>query len=189
MNLPSRRRFLRHSRDLAVGATLPSRWAGAVALLASPVVDAVQAGERAPAFGLPGPAGATVNLEALRGRVVLVDFWASWCAPCKLSFPWLGELQARLGPRGLQVVAVNLDREARAAEAFLRALEPQMRAPLLVAFDPAGDTPRRYGVKAMPTSVLIGADGVVRLHHGGFREDDKPMLESAVLSALARAGR
>jgi thiol-disulfide isomerase/thioredoxin len=64
--------------------------------------------------GLNGP----VDLAALQGQVVLLDFWASWCTPCKLSFPWMNALQTRLGPRGLQVVAVNLDRQRSAADLF-----------------------------------------------------------------------
>lgn len=167
------------------------RSAALVAALSPLPALAAKAGEAAPAFSLPaaGPTGGAISLEALRGKVVLLDFWASWCGPCKLSFPWMSQMQARHGARGLQVVAVNLDREARAAEAFLRAVQPQMSAPLVIAYDGAGDTPKRYGVQAMPTSVLIGADGVVALHHPGFRDDDKPALEAAIGAALGRAGR
>lgn len=150
---------------------------------------AVQAAERAPAFSLPGRDGNTVTLDALQGKVVLLDFWASWCAPCKLSMPWLSQMQARHGARGLQVVAVNLDRDARAAEGFLRSLQASMGTPLTIAYDAAGETPRRYAVKAMPTTVLISADGTVALHHAGFRDDDKPALEAAIVAALARATR
>ena len=158
--------------------------AGALASLASLPALAIEAGQRAPAFALPGLDG-PVQLEALRGKVVLLDFWASWCGPCKLSFPWLSAMQARHGAAGLRVVAVNVDRERSAADAFLRALQPQMTTPLTIAFDSAGETPGRYGAKAMPTSVLIGADGQVLLQHAGFRDADKPALESAIAAALA----
>lgn len=177
MTFTCRRRWFLRS---AIRAT------GAAALL--PLSRGAQAGEPAPLFSLPGADG-TVSLEALRGKVVLVDFWASWCAPCKQSFPWLSQLQARLGPRGLQVVALNLDREREAADAFLRELQPRLSAPLLVAYDSAGETPRRYRVRGMPTSVLVGADGQVLLHHAGFRDEDKPLLDAAVLSALAAKER
>lgn len=164
--------------------------AAALASYASaPLVRAAEAGQRPPALALPTAEGATVSLEALRGKVVLVDFWASWCGPCKLSFPWLGQMQARHGARGLQVLAVNVDRERRAAEGFLRTLAPQMAAPLLVAYDSTGEAPRKFKVTAMPSSVLIGADGVVVLQHAGFRDDDRVPLEAAIVAALQRAGR
>ncbi|MBK9133150.1 MAG: TlpA family protein disulfide reductase [Betaproteobacteria bacterium] len=163
--------------------------AGLGALLAAPLrALAVQPGQRAPAFSLPGLDG-PVALEALRGRVVLLDFWASWCAPCKLSFPWMSAMQARHGASGLRVVAVNVDRDRAAAHGFLRAVQPQMTAPLAIAFDTEGATPERYGANAMPTSVLIGADEHVLLRHAGFRDADKPALEAAITSALAAAGR
>jgi thiol-disulfide isomerase/thioredoxin len=152
-------------------------------------VRAAEVGQRPPALALPTAEGHTASLEALRGKVVLVDFWASWCGPCKLSFPWLSQMQARHGARGLQVLAVNVDRDRRAAEGFLRALAPQMAAPLLVAYDIAGETPRSFKVTAMPSCVLIGADGLVVLQHAGFRDDDRAPLEAAIVTALQRAGR
>jgi len=159
---------------------------GAVGLaaLAPRVAHALEPGQRAPAFTLPGLEG-PVQLEALRGKVVLVDFWASWCGPCKQSFPWMSALQARHGASGLRIVAVNVDRDRAAADAFLRAMQPQMVAPLSIAFDSAGETPARYGAKAMPTSVLVGADGQVLLQHAGFRDADRPVLEAAITAALA----
>lgn len=159
--------------------------AGLGALGAAPA-GAVSVGQRAPAFSLPGLDG-DVSLEALGGKVVLLDFWASWCAPCRLSFPWMSAMQARHGPAGLRVVAVNVDRQRAAADAFLRAIQPRMSTPLTIVFDPAGETPERYGAKAMPTSVLIGADQRVLLLHAGFRDDDKPGLEAALAAALAAA--
>ncbi len=158
---------------------------GALALpFAAVPVHAAETGQPAPAFTLPGLAG-PVELQALRGQVVLLDFWASWCGPCRQSFPWLGELQARHGARGFKVVAVNVDRQRSSADAFLA----QVPARFTVAFDASGEVPRRYAVKAMPSSVLVGADGQVLLQHAGFRDDDRASLEAAVAQALQRAGR
>lgn len=186
IDAPARRAFC--ARGLGVvGGALALGGTATLGLGAAPAW-AIEAGQRAPAFSLPGAEGA-VTLEALRGRVVLLDFWASWCAPCKLSFPWMSAMQARHAAAGLRVVAVNVDRQRPPADAFLRAVQPQMAAPLTIAFDSAGETPERYGAKAMPTSVLIGADGQVLLQHAGFRDVDKPALEAAIASALAAAGR
>lgn len=174
------------NRRTALHTTFQTVVAG-LALGATPWLRTAQAaepGQPAPAFALPGTAG-PVELQALRGQVVLLDFWASWCGPCRQSFPWLGELQARHAARGLKVVGINVDRQRASAEAFLA----QVPARFTVAFDSAGEVPRRYAVKAMPSSVLVGADGLVLLQHAGFRDDDRAPLEAAVVQALARAGR
>jgi thiol-disulfide isomerase/thioredoxin len=140
---------------------------------------ALAPGDAAPALELEGPAG-PVSLAALQGRVVYLDFWASWCPPCRQSFPWMDGLQARYGAAGLVVVAVNLDRQRAAAEQFLRAVPSRAT----IAFDPAGDTPRRFGARAMPSSFVIGRDGRIRLQHEGFRDEDKAALEAALQQAL-----
>jgi thiol-disulfide isomerase/thioredoxin len=127
----------------------------------------------------PGQA-APVNLERLQGKLVYVDFWASWCGPCRQSFPWMNEMQAKYGPRGLQVVGVNLDNDSAEATKFLS----QVPASFAVAFDPKGDTARRYQVKGMPSSVLIGPDGKVIQVHTGFRADQRAALEAAIVAAL-----
>ena len=141
--------------------------------------QALAAGDAAPVLELEGLAG-PVSLAVLQGRVVLLDFWASWCPPCRQSFPWMDQMLARHGGAGLAVVAVNLDRQRAYAEQFLRAVPSRAT----IAFDPAGDTPRRFGAKAMPTSFIIGRDGRVRLQHDGFREADQGPLEVALKQAL-----
>jgi cytochrome c biogenesis protein CcmG, thiol:disulfide interchange protein DsbE len=143
-----------------------------------------EVGQLAPAITLPGLHGET-SLATLKDKVVLVDFWASWCVPCRQSFPWLNQMQAKYGARGLQVVGVNVDAQRADAETFLAEVPVQF----LIGFDAAGDTPKRYAVKGMPTSVLVGADGRVLKQHAGFREDDKGPLEAAIVAALAKAGR
>ena len=144
------------------------------------LADGLPAGEAAPEFALRTDAG-TVSLAGLRGRVVWLDFWASWCGPCRQSFPWMEAMHQRHGAQGLQVIAVNLDAKPDAARRFLA----EHRASFTVAFDPAGDSARRYAVRAMPTSVLIGADGRIRTVHAGFRDDDRAPLEAALREALA----
>jgi thiol-disulfide isomerase/thioredoxin len=140
---------------------------------------ALTPGDAAPALELEGLAG-PVSLAALKGRVVYLDFWASWCPPCRQSFPWMDAQLARHGAAGLAVVAVNLDRQRAAAEQFLRAVPSRAT----IAFDPAGDTPRRFGARAMPSSFVIGRDGRIRLQHDGFRDEDTAALDAALQQAL-----
>lgn len=112
------------------------------------------------------------SLRALKGKVVYLDFWASWCAPCRESFPWMSRMQSELGRDGLVVVAVDVDREHADAERFIRELSPQFR----VVFDPEGVLPQRFGVRGMPTSFLIDRNGRVVRRHEGFRRADRDAL-------------
>ena len=145
---------------------------------------AAEVGQPAPAIALQGTAG-EVSLSAMKGQVVFVDFWASWCVPCRQSFPWLNQMQAKYSARGLQVLGVNVDAKRADADTFLA----QVPAKFNIVFDSAGDTPKRYAVRGMPTSVLVGADGLVLQQHAGFRDEDKAALEAAIVAALVKAGR
>ncbi len=149
------------------------------AMLAASSAQALEKGAPAPQFDLPGLDGA-IKLATLQGKVVYVDFWASWCGPCRQSFPWMNEMQARYGGKGLQIVGVNVDAKSDDARQFLTTTP----ARFAIAFDPQGATPRNYGIKGMPSSVLIGPDGKVLLEHSGFREADRAELESKIQSAL-----
>ncbi len=116
------------------------------AILTLPAAHATEAGQPAPAFALPTAKGDTVALDKLRGKVVYVDFWASWCGPCRRSFPWMNEMQQKYGAKGFTVVAVNVDKKRADAEKFLG----QNPANFTVVYDEAGSTPAAYGVKGMP---------------------------------------
>jgi thiol-disulfide isomerase/thioredoxin len=153
--------------------------AAAAALAAAGQALALEPGQPAPAFSLTGPAGA-VKLEQYQGKLVYVDFWASWCGPCRQSFPWMNEMQARYGAQGLQVVGINVDARTDDARSFLSATP----ASFVIAFDPNGTAPRNYGIKGMPSSVLIGPDGKVLYEHSGFRPADRTVLEARIKSAL-----
>ncbi|MGV7210116.1 choice-of-anchor D domain-containing protein [Oxalobacteraceae bacterium A2-2] len=144
--------------------------------------SALEQGQPAPAFTLTGPDG-TVKLDQYRGKLVYVDFWASWCGPCRQSFPWMNEMQARYGGQGLQIVGINVDAKAEDARNFLATVP----ARFAIAFDPAGSAPRAYGVKGMPSSVLIGPDGKVLYEHSGFRAADRETLEARIKAALGGA--
>jgi thiol-disulfide isomerase/thioredoxin len=118
----------------------------------------------APDVALERDDGSRVQLSEYKGKVLLLDFWASWCAPCKVSFPALDAIYREYQPRGLEVLAVNLDEQRRAADAFL-AQHPHV---LPVLFDPKGVAPQAFGVKGMPTSFLIDRAGAIRFTHMGY---------------------
>jgi thiol-disulfide isomerase/thioredoxin len=119
-------------------------------------------------------------LAGLSGKVVLVDFWASWCGPCLRSFPWMNELQHRHAGEGLVIVAVNVDQDRALADAFIKKLPPKFR----VEFDPVGQIATRFGVEAMPTSFLIDRRGQVRARHAGFRDALRTEREQQIQQLL-----
>jgi cytochrome c biogenesis protein CcmG, thiol:disulfide interchange protein DsbE len=135
----------------------------------------------APALALPTAAGERVTLQALRGKVVYVDFWASWCGPCRRSFPWMNEMQQKYGARGLVVVGVNVDKKRSDAERFLA----QIPANFTIVFDEAGATPAAYGVKGMPSSYLIDARGNVVQVESGFNDDQAVAIEARIRDLVA----
>jgi thiol-disulfide isomerase/thioredoxin len=135
----------------------------------------------APQFSLPGRAG-TVALNSLRGHVVYVDFWASWCDPCRKSFPWLRALHDRFSAKGLVIVAINLDKDRDAAEEFLK----RFPAPFLVAFDPSGSAAKAFDVPAMPSSYLIGPTGAILHSVAGFDPKKSGAVESEIEEALSQ---
>jgi len=112
----------------------------------------------------PAEAAALLDLAKYRGKVVYVDFWASWCGPCKLSFPFMQQLAARYPGGEVAVVTVNVDRQRAQADAFLR----QVRSNLPVIYDAQGDLAQAWKVADMPTSLVFDHKGAMRFRHQGF---------------------
>ncbi len=139
------------------------------------------AANQAPDIDLPGING-SVKLAELKGKVVYLDFWASWCEPCKKSFPWLHDIKQRYAEKGFEVVAVNLDKDRKLADEFLKVMDVNF----LVAFDESGESASKYKLKGMPSSYLIGRDGKLYASHIGFIEKDKNKLEQAIKELLAK---
>ena len=142
-------------------------------------VYALEPGNKAPDFNLPGIQG-SVQLSKTIGSVVYVDFWASWCGPCRHSFSWMNAMQEKYRSQNLQIIGVNLDAKNEDAKKFLA----EIPAKFTVVFDSKGETAKQYGIKGMPTSFLIGRDGKVIYQHLGFKEADKESLEKQIKSAL-----
>ncbi len=115
------------------------------------------------ALALPAHAQ-DLDLSAFKGKVVYLDFWASWCVPCRLSFPWMNQMQQIYASKGVVVVAVDVDRDRAQADEFLGQVPHAFR----IVYDPSGKIARQYDFKDMPTSVLIGRDGKQHFVHSGF---------------------
>jgi thiol-disulfide isomerase/thioredoxin len=125
--------------------------------------------------------GKQVHVSDFKGKVLLVDFWASWCVPCKASFPALDAIYREYQPRGVEVLAVNLDEDRRHADGFLAAHPHRMP----VMFDPKGVTPEAFGVKGMPTSYVIDRAGSIRFIHMGYSGNVDASYRKEITQLLA----
>lgn len=112
---------------------------------------------------------------------VIVDFWASWCAPCRRSFPWLNEMYRKYSGQGLQIIAVNVDSDKSAADKFL----DQTPADFTVKFDPKGKLAEKFNVQAMPSSYVLDPAGHILQRHLGFRLSDERKYEEQIWAALS----
>lgn len=177
--LPEHRRFRRPAaaqRRIAAGALAVA----AVALAAtSPGPLPAKSATLAPRAQAQAQAG-MLDLSAYRGKVVYLDFWASWCGPCRLSFPFMNQLRYGSLRDDLVVIAVNVDHDSAAARRFLR----EHPANFTVIYDASGKTASRFKVADMPTSILIGKDGRVRYVHKGFFEKDEPVYRQHIAELL-----
>ena len=124
-----------------------------------------------------------LNLEQYRGKVVVVDFWASWCQPCRRSFPWLGAMQEKYRDRGLIVVGVNVDHERADADRFLK----EVPARFNIVFDPDGELASRFDVPGMPSTYVFGPDGALITKHIGFKESAAQERETELSKLLTIA--
>ncbi|MET0987497.1 MAG: TlpA disulfide reductase family protein [Steroidobacteraceae bacterium] len=122
-----------------------------------------------------------LDLRRYSGRVVVLDFWASWCGPCRQSVPWLNEMHARYADRGLVVVGVNVDADRADADRFLRSVP----ARFTVIYDPAGSIARQYKLEGMPTSFVFAPDGKLLSTHIGFLNAQRQQREAELVQALA----
>jgi len=144
--------------------------------------SAVEVGEVAPDFTLADIHSGDLDftLSKLRGQVVYLDLWASWCAPCLRSLPLYNELHSRYQNQGVAVIGVNVDDPTEDGLEFLLDTPLDFKIPA----DPEGNVPELYGVRAMPTSFLIDRNGVIRMIHEGFRDGDLENIENHIRQLL-----
>ena len=161
---------------LLAAACAPGAGAGAGAA-ALPVSDHPLRGEPAPDFALAARQGGSASLSAYAGQVVLVDFWATWCEPCRLSFPQYQELASRHG-KDLVIVAISEDDEDQGIDRFIE----ETGASFPVAWDGDKSLAQRYRISTMPTLFIIDKNGLIRYVHTGFRAGDEASIENAIVS-------
>lgn len=152
--------------------------------LTSTATLAAESGDPAIDFTLPllenKSAGEAVNLSDFRGQLVYIDFWASWCGPCKKALPELEELRATYGSLGFEVLAVNVDEELDDALGFLE----DYPVSFPVVLDPKNVVIQQYEAPGMPTGYLVDAEGTVIYRHEGFRKGDGEEIEEKIKSVL-----
>ncbi len=147
----------------ALTATLPSH-------AASPSIEpkSVQASE--------------INWQSYQGKVVLVDFWASWCEPCRQSFPWMQRMQDKYGKDGLVIIAINVDRDPAKAANFLKNYQPNFH----IRYDAAGVVASQFKVQGMPSTYIIGRNGQPVAKHQGFFQAKLADYEAELVRLLGQ---
>lgn len=124
--------------------------------------------------------GQRVSLNEFKGKVVYVDFWASWCGPCRKSFPWMEQMHNQYQAQGLAVVAINLDTEPRFAEQFLKDLP----ASFSILYNPDGDIARQFDLQGMPSSFIFNRAGELVYQHVGFFNKQQKQYEQQLIDLL-----
>lgn len=149
-------------------------------LVLSPQAMALDIGAATPNLAALASDGRLLSLGQFRGQVVYVDFWASWCAPCAEAMPVLDALHQRYHDKGFTVLGVNVDTEQKSAQRMVDHLAPKFP----IVFDPQGKWPEAFGLRDMPTSYLVDANGVIRYINKGYRARDAKQIEAAIRAAL-----
>jgi peroxiredoxin len=156
--------------------------AAAMIALALPAGSTVGS-QPAPVFTLANRAGGEVSLAALKGKVVMINFWASWCGPCRQEFPALDQIYGKYKPMGFEMVGINVESEKADAEKFLGATPVSF--PIL--FDPENKVSGSYGVSAMPTTFLVDRQGRLRWQHRAYKPGDEAKYIEQIRAMLREA--
>jgi thiol-disulfide isomerase/thioredoxin len=142
-----------------------------------------QLGAPLPSIRVEGLSGKDIDVSSYRGRVLLLDVWASWCGPCKQELPMLDDIARRLKARGVDILAVSVDQDRSNVDKFLR---NHGRWALTIAHDPAGAIADRLQPDKMPTSYIVDRAGIVRYVNAGFVPEDAPTIEKRLLEVAGQ---
>ncbi|WDT76921.1 MAG: TlpA disulfide reductase family protein [Candidatus Manganitrophus sp.] len=161
-----------------------SRILGLLCLLSSPAWPA-SIGDAAPGFSLPAPQEGKVSLEEFKGKVVLINFWASWCTPCQEELPELQKIYQKYQERGFEVIGINIDKKQVNAEKLIQ----RFNLTFPVGLDPESSTIREYKGRSMPMSYLIDRQGAIRELFFGFNRKKLAGMEKSIVEALDEAAK
>ena len=142
--------------------------------------SAASSPQPAPDFALPAREGAQVRLSELKGQVVMINFWATWCGPCRQEMPLLQQLQAKYEPLGFTLLGVNVEPDSAGAVKWLEKVPVSF--PIL--FDTANAVAERFGVEGMPSSVFVDREGRVRAVHRGYKPGDEAKYADVIRSLV-----
>jgi peroxiredoxin len=145
-----------------------------------PLASSATIGDAAPDFSLPTLTGEKVTLGAFKGKAVLLNFWASWCTPCREELPELQKMYQKYHKQGFEVIGINIDKKQANAEKFVQ----RFALSFPVVLDPDSSTISKYEGRAMPTSYLIDRQGMIRQVFFGFNQKKLPDMEKAVVEAM-----
>jgi cytochrome c biogenesis protein CcmG/thiol:disulfide interchange protein DsbE len=121
-----------------------------------------------------------LDIAQYEGKVVVLDFWASWCVPCRRSFPWWNTMHAKYADEGLIIIGVNLDNDLQDAAKFLDEYSADFR----IHYDKDKVLAKQYGVQAMPSTYILGRDGELIARHFGFKVKQQEEYEAVLIEAL-----
>lgn len=147
-------------------------------------LEAIQIGQALPDFTLPNPAGTDVTLSQslAQNKIVVINFWASWCAPCRIEMPSFEKMYQSKKDSGLLILAVNEDEERAKMDEYL--LQKPVSFPVLV--DRNSELMKRFGVQALPTTILVGGDGKVQMVYQGLQEYMEFLIDAQLKSIPAK---
>jgi thiol-disulfide isomerase/thioredoxin len=135
----------------------------------------------APGFQLSGRGGKAIDLTQFRGQVVMINFWATWCGPCRQEMPLLEDIYRKYKPMGFTMLGVNVEPDSKAAEAWLSKQKP---VTFPIAFDTESRVSKLYKVAGMPSTVFVDRKGNVRVMHKGYKAGDENFYLSQIRSML-----
>ena len=133
-----------------------------------------------PEFTLPARSGGTLSLEELKGQVVMINFWATWCGPCRQEMPLLEQIQQKYEPLGFTVVGINVEPDSAAAQTWLKGVG--VTFPIL--FDRENKVAASFGVDGMPSTVFVDRNGAVRYVHRGYKPGDEAKYSDMIRSLV-----